>query len=280
MSPTATDARGVAYEVHAIKYAELTGRKRSDLFIGGDPHDGRIDMDYFVWVAIAAGRVVVIDTGFGPEVAAKRGRRFIRSPVESLAILGVDAGSVEDVIITHLHYDHVGNFESFPNARFHVQDSEMAFVTGRQMTHEFMRSAYEVEDIVGIVRAVYNERVVFHDGDAIVAPGIEVHLIGGHTRGLQAVRLATARGTVVLASDTSHYYENFERGSIFAIVDSAAHVLEGYRRLHELAGRPALIVPGHDPLVMHRYPASHPQLAGIAVRLDVEPAVQASVSPE
>jgi glyoxylase-like metal-dependent hydrolase (beta-lactamase superfamily II) len=85
------------------------------------------------------------------------------------------------------------------------------------------------------------------------------------------VTVATQRGKVVLASDASHYYENFETGRVFAIVDSVPGVLEGYRRLRELAARPSLIVPGHDPDVMRRYPPSSPDLAGVAVRLDVEP---------
>jgi glyoxylase-like metal-dependent hydrolase (beta-lactamase superfamily II) len=263
---------GVVYELHAIKYGELKARKRSDLFVGGDPHDGRIDMDYFIWAAIGSGRVCVVDTGFGPEVAARRGRTYVQSPVESLARLGVDADRVEDVVVTHLHFDHVGNFELFPNARLHVQDSELSFVTGRQMTHAYMRAVYEVEDVVGMVRAVYGERVVFHDGDAQILPGIETFLIGGHTRGLQAVRVETARGRVVLASDAAHYYENIEGGLLFSILDSAADVLEGYRMLHELAGRRELIVPGHDPEVLRRYPPSDERLAGIAARLDAEPA--------
>jgi glyoxylase-like metal-dependent hydrolase (beta-lactamase superfamily II) len=259
------------YQLHAIKYGELHARKRGELFIGGDPHDGRIDMDYFVWVAIGADRVCLVDTGFGPEVAARRGRRFLRSPVEPLAALGVAAQDVRDVIVTHLHYDHAGNVALFPNARFHLQDREMAFVTGRPMAHAFLRAAYEVEDVVGLVRAVFAERVVFHDGDATVTPGIEVHRIGGHTRGLQAVSVATARGRVVLASDSSHYYENLEHGRVFSILDSAADVLEGYRRLRELATRPELIVPGHDPEVMRRYRPSSSHLEGVAARLDIEP---------
>ena len=263
--------RVLVYALHAVKYAELTARKRSDLFVGGDPHDGRVDMDYFVWVAVSAERVCAIDTGFGPEVAARRGRRYIQSPAESLSVLGIDPRRVEDVVVTHMHYDHVGNFDLFPNARFHVQDRELAFATGRQMTHSFMRAAYEVDDVVALVRAVYDGRVVFHDGDALIAPGIEAFLVGGHTRGLQAVRVATERGAVVLASDTSHYYENVEEGRIFSILDSAADVLEGYGRLRELAARPELIVPGHDPLVLRRYPPSDDRLAGLAARLDVEP---------
>ena len=113
------------YQLHAIKYAELKGRRSSELFVGGDPHDGRIDMDYFVWVAIGPDRACLVDTGFSAEMAAQRGRRFLRSPLESLAALGLAAESVRDVIITHLHYDHVGNFGLFPNARFHLQDRDL-----------------------------------------------------------------------------------------------------------------------------------------------------------
>ena len=217
------------------------------------------------------GQAVAVDTGFGPDVAAKRGRSILRSPAEPFTALGVDPAAVRDVVITHLHSDHVGNFALFPSARFHVQDQEMAFATGRAMTHAFLRQAYEVEDVVGMVRAVHDGRVVFHDGDAEIAPGITVHRIGGHTRGLQAVTVATERGTVVLASNASHYYENLEQGRVFALVDSAYDMLEGFRHLQAPAQRPELIVPGHDPEVMRRYPASGAGLAGVSVRLDVEP---------
>ena len=266
------------YQLHAIKHGELKARRRGDLFVGGDPHDGRMDMDYFLWVAIGDdGRVCVVDTGFSPEVAQRRGRRFLRSPAEALAALGVDAARVQDVVLTHLHNDHAGNLDQFPNARFHLQDREMAFATGRAMGYAFMRAAYEVDDVCDMVRAVYEERVVFHDGDAAILPGIELHRIGGHTRGLQSVRVATARGLVVLASDASHYYESFEQGRVFTIVDSVADMLGGYRRLRELAARPELIVPGHDPEVMRRYPPSNATLEGAAVRLDVEPVVPAPI---
>ena len=65
-----------------------------------------------------------------------------------------------------------------------------------------------------MVRNVYSGRVIFHDGDGEVAPGITVHKIGGHSRGLQCVRVMTAGGPVVLASDSSHFYENFEKGKV------------------------------------------------------------------
>jgi glyoxylase-like metal-dependent hydrolase (beta-lactamase superfamily II) len=128
--------------------------------------------------------------------------------------------------------------------------------------------AYEVEDVVGMVRRAYAGRVRFHDGDAEIAPGISLHLIGGHTMGLQVVRVATRRGWVVIASDASHFYANMEEVRPFPIVYSVADMVEGYDRLRELAESPAHIIPGHDPLVLERYPAPSKALQGIVARLD------------
>jgi glyoxylase-like metal-dependent hydrolase (beta-lactamase superfamily II) len=110
--------------------------------------------------------------------------------------------------------------------------------------------------------------VRFHNGDGEIAPGVSVHLIGGHTMGLQVVRVATRRGWVVLASDASHFYANMEEVRPFPIVYSVADMVQGYRRLESLAQSPEHIIPGHDPLVLERYPAPSPELEGIAVRLD------------
>ncbi|MGH8327896.1 MAG: N-acyl homoserine lactonase family protein, partial [Steroidobacteraceae bacterium] len=181
------------------------------------------------------------------------------------------ATAVEDVIITHLHYDHIGNFDLFPRARFHLQDRELAYATGRYMATEFFASAYEVDEVVAMVRNVYAGRVHFHDGEAAIAPGLTVHLIGGHTLGLQAVRVWTRIGWLVLASDASHYFANMERGRPFPIVADVTRMVDGWQRLRELATAPRYIIPGHDPEVMQRFRAPAPALEGIAVRLDAEP---------
>jgi glyoxylase-like metal-dependent hydrolase (beta-lactamase superfamily II) len=86
--------------------------------------------------------------------------------------------------------------------------------------------------------------------------------------GLQAVRVRTRRGWVVLASDASHFYAHLEQERPFPIVWSVADMVEGYRRLRELADSPAHIIPGHDPLVLERYPAPSRDMEGIVVRLD------------
>ena len=258
------------YEVFAIKYA-MRDARRTNHFLGGDPHDAPMPMDYFVWLIRNSDRTYVLDVGFTAEVAAQRKRVMLRRPAEGLAKLGVDAKSARDVIVSHMHYDHIGTFGDFPQARFHLQDDEMAFVTGRHMCHKQLRHSFEVDDVVGVVRMLYDGRVQFHDGDDELAPGLTIHRIGGHTAGLQSVRVHTKRGWVVLASDASHYYEHFEQGRVFPTTFDIGGVLEGYKKLHRLAESPQHIVPGHDPLVMQRYPAASNDLEGIAVRLDVMP---------
>jgi len=254
------------YEVYAIKYAHHA-RRASENFIGGDPHDGPMPLDYFIWLIRGEGREIVVDTGFSAPMAAKRAREHLRCPTEGLGLLDIDSRQIKDVVITHLHYDHVGNFDLFPVATFHLQDLEMNYATGRHMAQPVFGGAYEVEDVVGMVRRVYAGRVRFHDGDAELAPGVSVHLIGGHTMGLQVVRVATRRGWVVVASDASHFYANMEEIRPFPIVYNLADMVEGYDRLRQLAESPAHIIPGHDPLVLERYPAPSAALAGIIARL-------------
>ena len=258
------------YKIFAIRYATRDAR-RADHFVGGDPHDAPMPMDYFTWVVVGPERAFLVDTGFTEEVASRRKREFLRCPIESLKLIGVEPDAIADVVITHLHYDHVGNFHKLPNARFHLQEREMAFATGRHMRYPFFGHGFEVEDVVGMVRLNFKRRVELHDGDVELAPGLTLHLAAGHTAGLQVVRVHTERGDVVLASDSSHYYENLQSSRPFTAVLNVGDAIDSFRKVERLAASPRHIIPGHDPLVMQRYPAASPSLKGVVVRLDVDP---------
>src|SRR4029434_2804095 len=123
------------------------------------------------------------------------------------ALRGRKAEEVGEVVITHMHYDHVGTFFDFPQAVFHMQDNEMHYVTGRYMRHARFAQSIEVEDVIGMVRALFKGRLAFHKGDDEIAPGVSLHHIGGHTPGLQSVRVPTQRGWVGVPSDARHSYE-------------------------------------------------------------------------
>jgi len=255
------------WQVYAIKYAHHE-RLSSENFIGGDAHDVPMPLDYFVWAVVSEDRAIVVDTGFDEFSGTRRGRNFLRSPAEGLKTIGIDPARVEDVVITHMHYDHSGNHDLFPAARYHLQDREMNFCTGRLMCHPVLRHPFDEEDVLAMVQKLFRGRLVFHDGDEELAPGLSVHRVGGHSMGLQMVRVRTRRGEVVLASDASHFYANMEQGRPFPVVYSVAEMLEGYRRAYELASSRDHVIPGHDPLVLERYPAPCPELEGWVARLD------------
>lgn len=241
------------YEVFAIKYATRNDRTRGDSFIFDDDHASPHAVDYFLWVIRNADRTIVVDTGFDAAEAGARGRELLRDPLSGLIANGVDPDTVDDVIITHLHYDHAGCLDRFPRALFHVQAQEVAFATGPCMCHDAIRAPYTAEHVCTMIRKIYSGRVMFHDGAAQVAPGVEVHCVGGHSRGLQCVRIMTRRGPLVLASDASHYFENFMANKPFPIVDRVSDMLDGFATILRLAGEEARVIPGHDPLVCDLY---------------------------
>ena len=241
------------WTAYAIKYAERNTRTRHESFILDDDHSSPHDMDYFLWVLTTEKRTILVDTGYDHAEGEKRGRPILRNPAKALKTLGIDADSVETLIITHAHYDHAGGLDLFPNATIHIQQSEMSYVTGACMCHQHLRKAFSADHVCQLVRRLYSGRVVFHDGDGQIAPGVTVHRIGGHTAGLQVVRVKTGSGWLCLASDASHYYENFLAGKPFPIVFDLKEMLEGFQRLTTLATSPSLIVPGHDPLIFRYF---------------------------
>lgn len=243
------------YEIHAVRYGHFE-RRSNENFLGGDTHDVPMPLDYFVWAIVGQDRTFIVDTGFDKPTGDRRGRSVVRPVDEGLAMLGIDHSKVTDVIISHMHYDHCGNHHLFPNATFHLQDAEMEFATGRCMCRHAMRHPFEVEDVTTMVRRVYTGKVCFHDPESEVAPGITLHKVGGHSRGLQVVRVQTEDGAVVIASDAAHFYANMDREKPFPVFDRLSDVIFGVERMKKLASSPAHIVPGHDPLVLARFPRS------------------------
>ena len=263
---------GDVHEIYAIRYGHHSRRSPAN-YIDGDPHDVLQPLDFFVWAIIGPSATLIVDTGFDEAMGRKRQRDMIKPVREGLTALGVAPEQINTVIISHLHYDHCGNYDLFPNATYHLQDREMAYATGRCMCHQALKVPFEVDDVVAMVRKVFAGRVAFHDGEDEIVPGVTVHHIGGHSKGLQSVRVKTRIGYVVLAADASHLYNHIEGGRICPLTYNVAEVVEGYATLKKLASSPRHVVPGHDPQVLRRYPAAKSGLDGWIARLDVEPKV-------
>jgi glyoxylase-like metal-dependent hydrolase (beta-lactamase superfamily II) len=256
------------YEVLAIRYAHLERTARHN-FLGGDEHDRPMPLDYYVWAIVNAERTVIVDTGFDESVARRRGRQLVRPVGDGLKAVGISPDEVEHIVISHMHYDHAGNADLFPRARYHLQDAEMAYCTGRCMAAE-VGGVFDVDAVSAMVHKVFAGRVQFHECDVELAPGITLHKVGGHTRGMQIVRVATERGWIVLGSDSAHFYANLEPGRPFPILDDLHTYVAAQRTALELASSPQHFIPGHDPLVLARYPSARTGLED-AVRLDLAP---------
>ena len=131
-----------------------------------------------------------------------------------------------------------------------------------------MRTPFTPDHVCQMVKNVYSGRVQFHDGDGQVAPGITVHKSPGHSQGIQAIKVNTAHGPVVLASDVVHFYANIEQRRPFYITIDMQATLKSYDTLIGMAGGLKNVIPGHDPLILKRYPAWKPETAGLVHKLD------------
>lgn len=245
--------------IDAIRYALHERVAQANFNEPVDDHDLPMPIDYFVWAIHREGHApIIVDTGFGEHAAVARGRTLIRTVEEGLRAAGIDHLLVEDVILTHLHYDHAGSLSVFPNARFHVQDAEMAFATGRHVCDHGVRAPFDGEPVAQLVRKLYADHVIFHDGDEEFAPGIRLVKAEGHTAGMMVVVCDTARGPVVLCSDVAHLYANITRAIPFPIfVDEEAYTSAQDKVMALAGGSLDHVIPGHDPLVLSCFPAEN-----------------------
>lgn len=244
------------HEIYGVKFGQNLTGVRGHFFLGpdGDPHDQHMRLDYYVWVIRSPAQDILLDAGFTAETNRTRRRDHWENPHQAVARIGVDPASVPLVILSHLHYDHCGDLDAFPAASFVLQQDELEFWTGPYAARgEFARHS-ERADIERVVRLNEEGRVQLVDGLHEVVDGVWVQKVGGHTPGMQATYVRTAQGIVVLASDSSHFFENIEQDKPFAV---HADVVDMYRAFDTMqaAATSGLVIAGHDPLIEERFPA-------------------------
>jgi glyoxylase-like metal-dependent hydrolase (beta-lactamase superfamily II) len=261
------------HQIFAIRYGwHPEGHSDAEMAFGGDPEKRVEGMDFFCWLIVTdTGRPIMVDTGFFSGIAERVGHTPLFEPADGVRMLGFDPAKIDDVIVTHAHYDHTGNLGDFPNARFHMGATEMASITGPLMTHPTTRGGFGKRDVKSLVGFVYEDRMRFLADEDEVFPGIRSFIVPGHTTGQLALEVDTARGPVIVASDAVHIYSELESERPFPVFHDMGAMIMSYRKIKARAERPDLIVPGHDADVTRRYPAASPELAGKVVRLDCDP---------
>ena len=259
-----------AYDVVAVRYATLKATRGALYYRWADygEPDGEQVMDYFFYVLRGGGRTIVVDCGFDPVAGARRGRTCLTEPVEALRQLGVDPASVETLLITHLHYDHIGNLGAFPNARFLVPERELSFWTSPVARYHGFWHHVEEAEIAEVAAAHEAGRVDLYGGETEIAPGLVALEVGGHSPGQHVLLVDTPSGRLVLTSDAVHLYEELEKARPFGVLADLEEMYLGFETIKRLGEAPGtVVVPGHDPEVTRRFPAVAGAPEGLALQL-------------
>jgi glyoxylase-like metal-dependent hydrolase (beta-lactamase superfamily II) len=254
------------YEVFTLKNGERES-EASGIFLRMD-YGKKFVTVYCFWLVKSKNRNILVDTGISQEELNARG---IVGPTqeEMLGRLKLKPADIDTVILSHIHGDHFANAEIYTKAVFYVQRKEVEFWTGEIQSFPALnkppflhgRTSADIETFQKLNAA---GRIKFLDGDCELFPGISVILTGAHTPGHQIVKIETAKGPVLLCADFADAYRNVEERIPIGNFTNLMEWMSGLSRIERMNLPKELIVPGHDSLVMTRFPEVAKDIVKIA----------------
>ena len=248
------------YDVYAIEFGlSNTWTPISEIAIDSKSTDS-VRFAFYVWYLKGdSGKKVLVDAGF-LEDPAQRDTDIVRSveryqrPDSALQRLHVSADEITDVVITHPHWDHIGGLDLFKKATVWIQRKDFAYFVGDAWQKGADNKGLKKADVPKIIRANLEGRLRLIDGDSVeIIPGIRVFTGSKHTFESQHLLVQTKTENVLLASDDAWFYYNIEHAVSVPLTFDAVAYARGLRRMKTLVSNPALIIPGHDALVMSRF---------------------------
>jgi glyoxylase-like metal-dependent hydrolase (beta-lactamase superfamily II) len=242
------------YEIYALKYAGPFTRPAS-MMVWFQDMDKTVQTDYFIFVIRGGGETVVVDCGVRPDLAAERQLAGYVNPAAVLERIDIDAGKVKHLVVTHIHFDHVSGIRLFPKADIYVQEKEFRF----WMKDPIAKRApfLQVSDLGAnryLKKLEGSKRLKLIAGDKKILPGVELVLAPGHTPGMQAVVVNTAKGKAVVGSDVAHFFISYRNDIPSAIITDMRAWMKSYDKLRAKASAIELMFPGHDPAMLENYP--------------------------
>lgn len=242
--------------VLVVRYGTLKSN-RAHIFLNYhlyDEPDARQDLDYFFWIIDDPVGIVLVDTGFSRGVGNTRGRQMLIDPVQVVEELGRRPEDVFSIIVTHAHYDHIGNLRHFPNATLYVTAAEYNFWASPTAEHVQFAKLSETSEIEELQRAAQDGRLTTFDREMMVTENVRVELVGGHTPGQSIVTVATRDGDVLIASDAVHLLEELDRDMPFIAAANLPAMYAAFRLIKTRVAGGAILLSGHDPSTLSLFP--------------------------
>jgi glyoxylase-like metal-dependent hydrolase (beta-lactamase superfamily II) len=257
------------YEVIAVRYARLVAPK--SVFFHNfhlyEEEDVEAELHYFFWVLRDGDRVILVDTGCDPAEGERRGDEIV-DPIGLLGGLGIEPEDVSTILVSHLHYDHIGNLHHFPNAEVVVPRSELEFWR-EGLSDRLHFAAYTDPRALAHLYSI-EDRVRTIEGEDEPLPGVRSLEVGGHSPGQTMFLVETEGAPALLTSDVVHFESELDDDRPFAVLHDLPATYRGYDRVRALAAEGATVVSGHDPAVGERF-EPYGDAAGVAVSIAGKP---------
>jgi len=244
------------YEVFALKYAGPFDRKLAMvLFNTGWNED--MSINYYVWAIRAAnGETTLVDTGTGKAWGPKFKGFF--PPEQMIGRIGIKPEQVTRIIVTHMHFDHIGGVtdfaQAFPAAKFYVQKKEFDFWVNDPISQKAAFKLLQNPDAnKAFAELAKGPRVVKVDGDKVIGPNMELLLATGHTPALQTVLIPTAKGQTIVGSDSAHLFRSFKEDVPSGLIVNLPVWMETYEKMRSKAPVENMF-PGHDVKMLTDFP--------------------------
>jgi glyoxylase-like metal-dependent hydrolase (beta-lactamase superfamily II) len=216
------------------------------------------DHPFNIYVAVIQGNGLnaLVDTGMESVEEMNHNAGFLMSELiaqepgeDSLSIVrkaGLEPGDIHYVLPTHCHYDHCSSLPLFENATAVIPAYAWSLWHAEPEKARYLHAGFfpylETLDARGKLCKL---------DEGLVAPGLGVRRVGGHTPCSQFIYVNTARGVAVFTGDTVQKYRNVDENDIIGICDDEA---ECWRALEIVRQDADVFLPGHDPKVLDRYP--------------------------
>ena len=156
------------------------------------------------WLIETGPKKVLVDAGSGTWLKARFPETGLITATGSSLINAAD--DITDIILTHMHADHIGGLVAdgqslFPNATVHLQNSEWAFWTDENLIKAVPEDKKPIVQLIQSLARPIASQVKLHDGDTDLENGIHATSAPGHTPGHQIVRISSGGKQMMLLGD-------------------------------------------------------------------------------